>query len=101
MDTLLMNLPEHEIAPVLIVGIVMTTSVLIVATTMISLQWRKVRERQLASGLVKDMLDRGMSSDEICNVMSSTGAKPQASHGRQAPPLRHYAEHHGYQPVHA
>ncbi len=92
METLFQNLPQHEIAPVLIVTIVMTTSLLIVASTVISLQWRKVKERQLTASLVQNMLDRGMSSTEICNVMASTGSKPRplAAHRAHALQADHY-----------
>lgn len=97
MDTLFQNLPDREIAPVLIVMTVMATGLAIVATTVISFHWRKVRDRQISAGMVKDMLDRGMTSDEICDVMVSAGARPRdfARRAQRAP--QQYAQHAGYQ----
>ncbi len=102
METLFTNLPEREIAPVLIVMTVMTTGLLTVATIVISLHWRRLKERQIAAMLVQDMLERGMGSDDICQVMASAGTKSravaQAYRPSSAPPA-HYAER-GYHPAH-
>ncbi|MCA9025204.1 MAG: hypothetical protein KDA86_08330 [Planctomycetaceae bacterium] len=55
----------------LVVSVVMFTSVLIPIASVGFVQWRKVRERETAAGLIHDMLARGCSTEEIERVLQS------------------------------
>jgi hypothetical protein len=57
-----------------VVGLVVigcVTAVLITLGSVISASWCSVREKQIEADLKRDMLDRGMSPDEIQSVIES------------------------------
>jgi hypothetical protein len=45
---------------------------LIAITAIVSAQWRKVRQTELEIGLKQDMLNRGMSAEEIERIIHAT-----------------------------
>jgi hypothetical protein len=66
--------PEHRFVVVL-VGIGCLTLVLLVLGGVIAGVWGNAREKQIEADLKRDMLDRGMSAEEIQQVIE---AKPKS-----------------------
>jgi hypothetical protein len=60
--------------PIGIIGLIGATIVAIIGF----IQWRKVRIAEMEATLKQQMLDRGMSADEITRVLAATSA---SSHG--------------------
>lgn len=56
-----------------LVSVVMATTMLIPITTIAFSNWRKVREREATAALVHDMLERGLSTQEIERVLAGAG----------------------------
>jgi hypothetical protein len=55
-----------------IVGIGCVTLVVIVLVSVLSTYWHKVKSDQIEADLKRDMLDRGMTADEIQKVIEAT-----------------------------
>ncbi|MHC4404316.1 MAG: hypothetical protein ACYTG0_32075 [Planctomycetota bacterium] len=56
---------SHDIVPVTAIVLGVTAGVVISITAIISGTVRRFRERKVTTNLIQDMLDRGMSTDEI------------------------------------
>ncbi|MCA9076670.1 MAG: hypothetical protein KDA93_16720 [Planctomycetaceae bacterium] len=72
MTSILQDLSRDDQFVLLLVTVVLATSALIPISIVGLVQWRKVREREAATGLVHDMLARGFSPDEIDQVLTGT-----------------------------
>ena len=59
-------------------GIIAGMSIAI--TGIVAAQWRAVRQTEDANALKQDMLDRGMSADEIATVMEASSKSMWARH---------------------
>lgn len=55
-----------------IIGIGCATLVVIVLVSVLSTYWHKVKSDQIEADLKRDMLDRGMTADEIQKVIEAT-----------------------------
>jgi hypothetical protein len=55
-----------------IVGIGCVTMILVVLVSMLPIYWHKIKSDQIEADLKRDMLDRGMSADEIQKVIEAT-----------------------------
>ena len=77
MASILEGLSRDDQFVLLLVSVVMATSAVIPVSIVGMVQWRKVREREAATGLVHDMLARGFSPVEIEQVL--TGAQLEST----------------------
>lgn len=60
----------------------------------IAVQWRKARQAELEAALKKEMLQRGMSADEIVKVLEASATASQERPDR-ATPLKETADYQG------
>ncbi len=68
MGDLLSRLSGEDVA-----GIIFATGVVVFAVAVvISLCWYKIRKSEIAAALKQDMLNRGMSAEEIKTVIEAT-----------------------------
>jgi hypothetical protein len=51
---------------------------LVLVTAIIGKQWRKIRQTELDNAMRRDLLDRGMSPEEIARVLNAEPAKAVA-----------------------
>lgn len=79
MASILEGLSRDDQFVLLLVSVVMATSAVIPVSIVGLVQWRKVRDREAATGLVLDMLARGFSPDEIEQVLTSAKLDPQTA----------------------
>ncbi len=75
MTAILESMNSGDRFVLLLVSVIMTCATLVPVATVAFVQWRKVREREAATGLVHDMLARGFTSEEIDRVMVSTNVE--------------------------
>ena len=67
--------------PELVVPVVMAIAGAIIAVTaVIAVQWRKVRQADFDASLKNDMLNRGMSADEIERVVKASSRSTHGHH---------------------
>ena len=71
MNDLLNRIASQDILPVVIVAIVFASVVLVALTVSISICVRTVRRDALTAQLKQDMLDRGMTPEEIKLVLEA------------------------------
>jgi len=64
--------------PELVVPVVMAIAGAIIAVT--AVQWRKVRQADFDASLKHDMLNRGMSADEIERVVKASSRSTHGHH---------------------
>jgi cell division protein FtsL len=65
----LSRIDSEELVALAAVVLAILAGIIIAVTSIISTQIRRYRERQLSADLAQDMLDRGMSADEIAQVL--------------------------------
>ena len=65
----LSRIPSGDIVAVAAIVLGISAGIIIAVTSIISTQIRRYRERRLSADLAQDMLDRGMSADEIAQVL--------------------------------
>ena len=66
-----MSIHPSDLIPILAITLGIGGGVTVALTSIIVSNWRKVRDRKIVASLIKDMLDRNMSSVEIQQVMST------------------------------
>lgn len=70
---------EPELVLAVILGTAgMATAVLISLGVVIVREWRKVRQMECETSLKQEMLDRGMSAEEIATVISASRRSRQS-----------------------
>ncbi len=52
-----------------------TAIVLISGVPVVAHYWYKTRKAELEASLKREMIERGMSADEICKVLAASGRK--------------------------
>ena len=57
---------------VLVIGIIMIMMVLIAVTAGVTATWYRCRKLQIEADLKMEMIERGMSADEISQVLNAT-----------------------------
>ena len=67
MSEFLSKIQPNDMIPIIAV----TGSMLVMVTVVIAFVWRSVRKADIAAKLKQDMLDRGMSADEIRTVLDA------------------------------
>jgi hypothetical protein len=65
MEDLLSRIQSHDLVPIISIALVFLAGMIVWLT----LQWRLHRRTELEIALKRDMLERGMSADEIERVM--------------------------------
>lgn len=78
MEQLLSRLDSGQLTIVLVVAAVMSVSLVIGVTSVIAHAWRSVRERQMAISIVVEMLEQGMSAEEVVRVLQAAGTEKQS-----------------------
>ena len=56
-------------------------------------QWRKLRQAEIEAALKRDLLDRGLSADEVVRVLSVGTAAPAGSVCVDSPSMRQTADY--------
>lgn len=51
----------------------MATAIVIVTVSVITVQWRKLRQAEDENALKQEMIDRGMTADEIVQIIRASG----------------------------
>jgi hypothetical protein len=67
-------------AAIAMIGTFICITVIAVGCT-VAVQWRKAREAGLEADLKREMIQHGMSADEIVKVLGASAASPDKSHG--------------------
>jgi hypothetical protein len=65
-------IPSDKLSAVLNTAIVGTLLLVTVVSTLVALVWSSIRVKQIEADLKHDMLDRGMTADEIQQVIEAT-----------------------------
>ena len=71
MEDLLSRIESYDLVPVISLGLTFLAGMIVWCT----LQWRLHRRTELEIALKRDMLERGMSAEEIERVMGSHGTR--------------------------
>ncbi len=58
----------------------MITAIAIVTVSVIAVQWRKLRQAEDENGLKQEMIDRGMTADEIVQVIRASRDRSWHAH---------------------
>jgi hypothetical protein len=74
---LLSKIDPDALAAVIIMTAGLAFAALVGLTSLISVNLRRYHERQLATSLILEMLDRGMTTDDIVRVLSAAGMHDQ------------------------
>jgi hypothetical protein len=64
--------------PVLAIIVMFLSIVVISVGCTIAVQWRKARQTEVECALKQEMIDRGMSADDILRVVAATTSPPWA-----------------------
>ena len=56
----------------------LTVGLVVAVTALVTHAWQRVRQRQMAASLILEMLDRGMSADEMAQVLQAAGMDKDA-----------------------
>ena len=62
-----------------VIGVI--AAALCVAAVMIAVQWRKLRQTEIDAALKQEMIQRGMSADEITKILAASSEKSEAEAG--------------------
>jgi hypothetical protein len=81
----LSRLSTADLAMVLTLGIMFGVGGLIAVTMIITQCVRRHYKQQMVTSLILDMLDRGMSADDIVRVLSAVGMQEEADEAASAP----------------
>jgi len=71
MNELVMRIPEHDVFPFLACSLAMLCGTTVLLTLILSVCWSRYSQRQLATPLIQEMLDRGMNADEIETIFAA------------------------------
>jgi hypothetical protein len=77
MGDILSRINSSDLAAVIGVTVLLTVTVIGVALVLGGVIWFKLRQEEIRCRLKQEMLDRGMSADEI-KIVLEAGAKPPA-----------------------
>lgn len=71
MRELVMKIPEHDVMGFLCASLAMLCGTTVLLTLILSVCWSRFSQRQLATPLIQEMLDRGMNADEIETIFAA------------------------------
>src|SRR5262245_15147235 len=74
-----------------VIGMFICIAAIAVGCT-VAVQWRKARQTELEAAIKKEMLERGMSADDIVKVLAATATASKAEHEAA---LKREMLHHG------
>jgi hypothetical protein len=76
--------PENARLVAFLFAVLGSVGAVISTTTVLAVQWRRVRQAELEAGLKQDMLQRGMSAYEIAAVVRATAGETGADQPERA-----------------
>ena len=71
MRELVMKIPADDVFPFLACALAMLCGTTVLLTLVLSVCWSRYSQRQLATPLIQEMLDRGMNADEIETIFAA------------------------------
>ena len=71
MYELMMKIPEHDVFPFLTCSLLILSVAAVLLTLILSICWSRYSQRQLATPLIQEMLDRGMTANEIETIFAA------------------------------
>lgn len=71
MYELVMRVPEDDLVGFLCGSLAMLCATAVLLTLILAVCWGRYSQRQLATPLIREMLDRGMNADEIETIFSA------------------------------
>jgi hypothetical protein len=80
LDEMLSRLGNDELFVLMTVAMSAATAVVVVLTV----QWRKVRQAEIDASLKRDMLSRGLSAEDILDVLAASNGATRRAERREA-----------------
>lgn len=74
MYELVMRIPENDLVGFLCGSLAILCGTTVMLTFILTIGWSRYSQRQLATPLIQEMLDRGMSADEIETIFAAAWA---------------------------
>lgn len=71
MHDILMKVPERDLVPVILCSMLIICSTLVLLTAILARAWGRYSRRQLATPLLREMMDRGMQPSEIEDIFEA------------------------------
>lgn len=71
MYELMMKIPADDVFPFLAFSLMILSVTAVLMTLILAICWSRFGQRQLATPLIQEMLDRGMNADEIETIFSA------------------------------
>ena len=89
--SILDRMNSGDLFPLVITTVAISAGIIIVLSKLLITSWRGLRERQMASQLIHELLAQNMTSDEIVQVMTVYNGKTGGKAFRDAISNRHMA----------
>ena len=87
MNDILSRIDSSDLATIIGVTVLVTVIVIGVGVVLVGVIWFKLRQEEIRSNLKREMLDRGMSAEDIKTVLEA-GPKPRPIQTDALPPIQ-------------